>query len=370
MVQQYKKNKNILIWHWGRRGGGPKYTLELVRELSKYKSLNLHISISMQSELINEFRKLNLKCHFVDTYYDAKSAIIKSFKIKSIRKNFWKYIDENNIDILICTMSHLWNVPILLMKNHSLIYFLVLHDGKPHEGENYFFRNFLLKIEINKANKIITLSNHVKNYLLSNFSIQENNISVIPHGLFNYSLKKSNCKSNSINILFFGRILPYKGLDNLLVAFEDIRKKYKHVKLKIVGHGDISNYKLKKDNSKNISIYNKWVCEEMVGKFFSEAYVVVLPYKNASQSGVIATAYAFGVPVIINPVGGLSEQVIHEKTGLISKGMNPKYLSNSISRLIDDKILYKKLCNGVKMYSSRNLSWSKIAKQFKENILI
>ena len=63
-----------------------KYTLELVRELSKFKSLNLYLSISSQSELINEFKKLNLKCHFVDTYYDAKSAIIRSFKIKSIKK--------------------------------------------------------------------------------------------------------------------------------------------------------------------------------------------------------------------------------------------------------------------------------------------
>ena len=89
--------------------------------------------------------------------------------------------------------------------------FVVLHDGKPHEGENYFFRNFLLKIEINKANKIITLSNHVKNYLLSNFSIQENNISVIPHGLFSYSSKKLILKVNQSTFCFLEEFFLIRG---------------------------------------------------------------------------------------------------------------------------------------------------------------
>ena len=77
------------------------------------------------------------------------------------------------------------------MKNYSLTFVFVLHDGQPHEGENYFLRNFLLKYEIYKANKIITLSHHVK-LLLSNYSISNKNVYVIPHGLFNYSYKKTN----------------------------------------------------------------------------------------------------------------------------------------------------------------------------------
>ena len=101
MVKKKNINKNVLIWHWGRRGGGPKYTLELSRELLKFNDFNLHISISRQSELLDKFEDLNLKYHLVDTYHDLKSGIINSFKIADIRKKFWCYVEKNKIDIII-----------------------------------------------------------------------------------------------------------------------------------------------------------------------------------------------------------------------------------------------------------------------------
>ena len=130
------------------------------------------------------------------------------------------------------------------------------------------FRNFLLKTELKLTNKIITLTNYTKDQL--GLTLNKENIcySVIPHGPFVYPNKSKNKKNDKRNFLFFGRILPYKGLKNLLIAFQKIEEKNKNVKLKIVGSGSLSQYKKIIENINNIEIINEWVLDENVGFIF------------------------------------------------------------------------------------------------------
>ncbi|TDR76716.1 glycosyltransferase family 4 protein [Paludibacterium purpuratum] len=362
------KKLKVLLWHWGRRGGGPRYTLELARELAKDDSLSLHLSLSRQCEIYKDFASLPIPRLDVDTYSNLKTAFMALGRLPFVRHRFWRYIAKENFDVIVCTMSHLWNVPVLLGKRRHTPYLFVLHDAVPHPGENFLLRHYLLRKEVNKAQGIVTLTQHVKNTLISEYRYPETSTWVIPHGVFPYNDSAPKATNTDFRLLFFGRILPYKGLDILLRAHEILLGRGVNVHLHIAGPGDSSPYTELLSKLPNIQLDNRWIAEEEIGDIFSQADLVVLPYREASQSGVIATSYATGVPVLVTPIGGLVEQVKHEISGLISKEASPEALANDIQRLLEDPALLQQCAEGAVREARDTLAWPAIARRFSEAI--
>lgn len=141
-------------------------------------------------------------------------------------------------------------------------------------------------------------------------------------------------------ILFFGIVREYKGLDLLLKAMPEILKKHK-ITLIVAGE-----FYEKKDDYLNliqelrikdfVQIYPEFVESEKVRLFFSAADAVVLPYKSATQSGVVQLAYHFNKPCIVTDVGGLAEVVINNKTGFVVAPENPVKIAEAVSRFYTD----------------------------------
>ena len=90
----------VLIWHWGRRGGGPKYTLELVQEMAKMEGVEAHLSLSKQSEIYAEFSHLDLPGWHIDTYNGMGSALLGLLRLPFIRYAFWRYYEVPPINSL------------------------------------------------------------------------------------------------------------------------------------------------------------------------------------------------------------------------------------------------------------------------------
>ena len=125
-------------------------------------------------------------------------------------------------------------------------------------------------------------------------------------------------------ILFFGYVRKYKGLDILLKAFPKILEKFPNTFLLIVGefYDNPANYfKLieKLNITERVKLINQFVPNEDVAKYYLSSDVVVLPYRSATQSGILNVAYGFNKPVIVTNVGGLAEFVIEGKTGFVIK---------------------------------------------------
>ena len=123
-------------------------------------------------------------------------------------------------------------------------------------------------------------------------------------------------------ILFFGYIRKYKGLDILLKAFPKILHKFPNTFLLVVGefYDNPDNYfKLIADLniSERVKVINQFVPNEEVAKYYLSSDIVVLPYRSATQSGILNVAYGFNKPVIVTNVGGLAEFVIEGKTGFV-----------------------------------------------------
>lgn len=141
-------------------------------------------------------------------------------------------------------------------------------------------------------------------------------------------------------ILFFGYIRAYKGLDILINAMPEILKKV-NVKLVVVGEAYEDDDKYRKQIEKlgiseNVLLNTDYVPNNEVGRYFSAADVVVLPYKSATQSGIVQIAYNFDKPVIATDVGGLAEVVLNEKTGFIVEPDNPEKIAKAVIRFYSE----------------------------------
>ena len=211
------------------------------------------------------------------------------------------------------------------------------------------------------ADTIIVHGNLLKNQLFAK-GTNDKKIHVIPHFDYGYLLndrQQVNAKLTEQNlhtdyVLFFGRIAPYKGLELLVNASRIVKMKMGHeFILLIAGEGDISLLKnhMSDDDYAYIHILNKRVPYQEIPNLFKGAKFLILPYVDASQSGVIPLAYTFSKPVIVSNVGSLSEYVEHGKTGLIFEPSNTEQLSKYIEDLAKDS----ELCEQMGINANRKL---------------
>jgi glycosyltransferase involved in cell wall biosynthesis len=121
-----------------------------------------------------------------------------------------------------------------------------------------------------------------------------------------------------VRLLCFGRLLPYKGLDLLAGALRQLRPEA-GLQVRVVGSGPASPMLDELRNIPGVEVENRWVAEDEIGNLLAWSDAVVLPYREASQSGVAALAVGAGRWVIATDVGGLAEQLADEPRALLCR---------------------------------------------------
>ncbi len=154
------------------------------------------------------------------------------------------------------------------------------------------------------------------------------------------SRKELNIQANDKVLLFFGYVRKYKGLDLLIAAMPQALKHIPELKLFVVGefYDDVSSY-LEQIKSlglqKTVTLINRFVPNEEVGKYYNASDAVVLPYRSATQSAVLNVSYSFRKPVIAANVGGLGEFIKDNYTGIIVEPGSPEHFSKGIIRFFE-----------------------------------
>jgi glycosyltransferase involved in cell wall biosynthesis len=293
----------------------------------------------------------------VKTYRNMREFFFSYFKIRIFFKII-KTINRYNPLVLYSTMNHFWDILIFPFVRAQKI--RTIHDVKLHKGESNYLLQHLANISLKQADKIILLSNIFVKDILREKKFTENDIGIIPHANFGYYKGDDKIEITRTvynRILFFGRIIEYKGISVLLTAMKQIVGKFPNIKLIIAGNGDISNYsQLIADIKDNIELYIKPIPEDEVYSYFKNIDFVVLPYIEASQSGVIPLAYSMGKPVICTNVGGLPEQVFN-KTGILIPPNDVNALIATIESLISDKNLLYEMNHEALKIAETELSW-------------
>ena len=143
-------------------------------------------------------------------------------------------------------------------------------------------------------------------------------------------------------VLLFGKIKPYKGLDILIKAARIVRKKLGNkFSVVIAGKGNLSYFDtlLSTEDLEYIYIQNRFIPEIEIPRLFKEAKFLVLPYTDASQSGVVSLAYTFSKPVIVSNVGSIPEYVDHGVTGFTFETGDIDQLAKYMTKLVEDNNL-------------------------------
>jgi len=179
----------------------------------------------------------------------------------------------------------------------------------------------------------------------------------------NYSVKFGTEKV----LLFFGYIRKYKGLMYLLEAVPEILKTH-NVKLLVAGefYDDEKPYREKIKQlgiENNIVLLSDFMPDEKVRYFFSAGDCLVLPYTDATQSGIVQIAYYYDKPSVVTDVGGLSEVVIKDKTGIIISPGSVNEIAGAVKKFYEEN-LEEKFSGNIKE-EKKKYSWE----TFTENIM-
>ena len=208
---------------------------------------------------------------------------------------------------------------------------------------------------------------------------------VIPHGNESVLLKAAAILADGENlrhryglaesdhvVLFFGTLSPSKGLPDLIEAFR-IVSKHSTAKLVIAGfptrHIEINELKrqaAQANLSERVIFDTRYLPFASVGRLMELATVVVFPYINATQSGALQAAYAFGKPVVATSVGGLPEVVLEGKSGYLVPPRRPDLLAERILHLLNTPGLSTEMGLYAAHLSENHFGWGTIARQVVE----
>lgn len=210
-----------------------------------------------------------------------------------------------------------------------------------HEGR--FIDRFLTKIGLKRASAFLSLSSVVAKDLGSLKKKRKVYQSELPvydcYGMNHPDEFVVQSPGEHLTMLFFGYIRRYKGLDVLLKSMPLILERAPDSKLLIVGesYDDPNQYaSLIADLglSDSVTMVDRFIPNEEVGDYYAKADLVILPYREATQSGILNIAYGFEKPVLVTNVGGLAEFVDEEKTGLIVEPESPHALAEGVFRFL------------------------------------
>lgn len=364
----------IVILYLGKRGAGPMYSYEVTKALLQ-KNIKILAFISAESENIYLWKELasnyiNLNLVIVNTYKNVRQFIINTFKISNYIEIIRK-IKDYSPKYIYTPMVHPWHNIIISLLPSRIIKIKTIHDVKVHIGEQNLFSNFLSWIDIKLSNILIVLSEHSKEQLIKRIGVKKN-IIVIPHANFGiykqFDYNKINKQSINNRIGFIGRINKYKGLNILLSSFKDIIKENPNLRLLIAGNGNCAEYEKDfKELNKSLDLDIRWIADDEMASVISKVDIIILPYIEASQSGIIPLAYSLGKPVIATMVGGIPEQVPHN-TGLLISPNEPLALTNAVLELYKNPNKILEMGENAAKYAFENLTWEASANIFLKHI--
>jgi glycosyltransferase involved in cell wall biosynthesis len=314
----------VLIIYLGRRGGGAKITAQISKDLQSSKMFSLAvICIRGDNELAKDYdqSKVVTLLDNLASFKTIAKIIIYTLRPKKLLSDM--NFTPNGI-CLVPMISPLGLIVECLLKVQGITVIRLLHDFERHPGDNWP-PNFLIRIIIKRSKFLIALSSEVASKIKNlNPKII---LSIYPHPVFDFSTSQPVETYPNKYVLFVGRIRKYKGVENLIDAFT--RLKIKDVQLIVAGEGKLD---VKSDAS--VRVINRWLEESEIAALIKNAEVVVFPYIEASQSGILPYCVRGNKKVVVTPLPGLLEQTSTYENAFIAGGFAVDELLQALNAAI------------------------------------
>jgi glycosyltransferase involved in cell wall biosynthesis len=320
----------IVVCYLGKRGGGAELTLKVVEGLEQtIDNLDLLLILSKKNELLEK-----IAMNRYQTFLISGNSIKKIFSIclnlLSASLKIRSYAKKQKVIIIFPMASPLDLIINFLIRGKNTQILRVIHDASKHPGDIWPGKKSILWM-CKRADKLVVLSEFVKKQLPDSF---QSKTILTTHPVFNPVVKagQEGLNVETPYVLFIGRIRKYKGLDLLFGAWRELEGRSLHT-LIVAGEG-----KIPEPIPRNTVILNRWLELAEIEDLILGAEVVVFPYIEASQSGLIPMVKKFGKKLIISNNGGLLEQVVDYPFKYVLKDVSTQELTKTLESAIQDKV--------------------------------
>ncbi|MBS5854215.1 MAG: glycosyltransferase family 4 protein [Clostridium sp.] len=224
-----------------------------------------------------------------------------------------------------------------------------------------------------ESTEVIVNSNYMKSELQRLFGLPYEKINVVPNGvnlnLYNgvekdYNFRRQYAADNEKIILYVGRLVYEKGIQNLIAAMPKVLNGYHDSKLIIAGKGgmiDELRDEVRRLNIENKVYFTGYLNLNQVTKMYKCADVAVFPSTYEPFGVVALEGMLSGTPVVVSDVGGLNEIVQHRENGMKSYAGNPNSIADSILELLYNPGLGAEVSRAAKAKVKAQYNWNKIA---------
>jgi glycosyltransferase involved in cell wall biosynthesis len=334
----------FLFWHGGRFGGAPRFAVHLAEGLAELPETEVLLSLGQGAVILRDSPGGSaggspaIHCDMVVETYAGLAGFLSRlatapFAIAALARR----VAALRPDIAICAQpGPLDLLMAAALRRLRVRFVVVVHDADAHPGDGFPLQMWLQRLLCRRANAVAALTGHVGDRLLRQklAGTPARPLIRLTHPPIRYSFAPRQSETGTFRLLSFGRLLPYKGLDLLAESLTRLGSR-PGLSVRVVGSGPESRELAALRALPGVTVENRWVPETEVGALFSWADAVVLPYREASQSGVAAVALAAHRYVIATNVGGLAEQLRDEPMAILCEP-DAASLTSGLRRALDE----------------------------------
>ena len=348
----------IALVNWGRRGAGVQMLARLAERLPDRSDVRSVISYSSDAEDVDVLRAQRLPRLEVMTYRpEVRHAVVASVRLPALVGHVARWLLAHRIDVVSTLIFHPWNVAVgVAARLVGARYVPIIHDADPHPGDAWPLQRRLDDVQLRLAHVPIAPTRYVAQRVAERHRRFEGRIAAVPFGapVACAGAARRLADDRPAQILMLGRLLPYKGLDLLLPVVRELRRRGCSIDLRVVGEGD-APLVLPCD----ATLERRWVPAGELCAVVGAADILIAPYREASQSGVVPIAAACGVPAVVTPVGGLPEQVTDGVDGVVARAIDAGALTDAVERLLDPQT-YERCSAGALARARGPNNWSAV----------
>lgn len=366
----------LVVMQLGRTGAGPQLALAGSQALADLGH-DVRLVSSRTSLLAADVRDSGLSGVELDTPVRLGDLVRVSGHIRRARRALTDLLRDFAPDAVFAPMESPMHPLVLTPKlrcvappatpgrrpprDTSIPYLTSVHDVRRHAGDESHLLGFLARRDLRSADGVMTFSETSRRQFLAQypgFSAARVFATVLP--AFEPDAPARSLRRRlptAPRILMFGRQREYKGLDVLLAAWPAIRREHPSATLTIRGPGPTVDLPA---NAAGIDYRPGYVPEENLPHLFAEADLLVLPYLEASQSGVIGHAMTAGLPVVATPVGALPEQIHGTAIGRTSIDTSPTAFAEAVVSSLSDPAAYRAASAAAIRAATSTHSWRRM----------